>query len=103
MRHAWLLCCAIGIAPTAAADPLTFAQAVARAGGDGPSIAARKAGAEAAHLSIGPAGQLPDPQVALGLDNFPVSGADRFRLNRDEMTMLSVGVMQDVPSKSLRR
>jgi outer membrane protein TolC len=103
MRYAWLLCCAIGIAPTAAADPLTFAQALVRAGADGPSIAARKAAAEAAHLSIRPAGELPDPQLALGLDNFPVSGADRFRLNRDEMTMLSVGVMQDVPSDALRR
>jgi outer membrane protein TolC len=103
MRHAWLLCCAIGIAPAAAADPLTFAEALARASTDGPSIDARKAGADAAHLAIGPAGQLPDPQLALGLDNFPVSGPDRFRLNRDEMTMLSVGVMQDVPRKSLRR
>ncbi|MDP3736324.1 MAG: TolC family protein [Hyphomonadaceae bacterium] len=103
MRYAWLLCCAVGLAPSAAADPLTFAEAIARASADGPSIAARKAAVETARLSIRPAGELPDPQLALGLDNFPVTGADRFRLNRDEMTMLSVGVMQDVPSDALRR
>jgi outer membrane protein, heavy metal efflux system len=103
MRCAWLLCCAVALAPAAAADPITFAEALARASADAPSIAARKAAVETARLSIRPAGELPDPELALGLDNFPVTGADRFRLNRDEMTMLSVGVMQDVPNGALRR
>ncbi len=41
--------------------------------------------------------------MALGIENVPVSGADRFRLNRDEMTMASIGIMQDVPSNATRR
>src|SRR5690242_14921761 len=103
MRFAWLLCCAVALTPTAAADPLSFAEAIARASATGPSLTAKKAAADAARLSIRPAGELPDPELALSLDNVPVSGADRFRLNRDEMTMLSAGVMQDVPSGALRR
>ncbi|MDZ4760875.1 MAG: TolC family protein [Alphaproteobacteria bacterium] len=102
MRPAWLLCCAIGLAPVASADPLTFSEAMARAGSDGPSITARKAAADSARLSIGPAGQLPDPQIAFGLDNYPVSGPAQFTLNRDDMTMLSVGIMQDMPSGAER-
>jgi outer membrane protein TolC len=97
------VCCVVGLAPAAWADPITFAQAIARAGADGPSIAARKAAADAARLSIGPAGQLPDPQVSLGLNNVPITGMDRYRLNRDEMTMFSIGIEQDVPNVALRR
>ncbi len=97
------MCCVVGVVPAASADPLRFADAIARAGADGPSIAARKAAVESARLSIIPAGQLPDPQLAVGLDNVPVTGTDRYRLDRDEMTMLSVGIMQDVPNDALRR
>lgn len=103
MRRAWLLSCAVGIAPAAWADPVTYAQAIERAGGATPTVEAQKAALESARQSVRPAGQLPDPQLALGIDNVPVSGADRFRLNRDEMTMASIGIMQDVPSDATRR
>lgn len=103
MRQAWLLSCAVGLAPTAWADPVTFAQALERAASTSPTVEAERAALESARGSVRPAGQLPDPQLALGLDNVPVSGADRFRLNRDDMTMASIGVMQDVPSDATRR
>lgn len=103
MRGAWLVCCAVGLAPTAWADPLTFVQAIARAGDDGPSIAARKAAVDAARLSVRPAGQLPDPEVSVGLQDAPISGPNRYRLDRDNFTMLNVGVMQDMPSAAKRR
>jgi cobalt-zinc-cadmium efflux system outer membrane protein len=103
MRTAWLLCCAVGLTPAAWADPVSFSEALARAGSDAPAIAARQAAADSARLLVKPAGQLPDPQLALSIDNYPISGPDRFRLNRDEMTMLNVGVMQDMPSEASRR
>ena len=103
MRNAWLLCCAVGLVSTAHADPISFADALARASADAPTVAARKAAVEAARHSIVPAGQLPDPQVALGLDAFPVSGPDRYSLTKDNFTMLSVGVSQDVPNTAKRR
>lgn len=103
MRGAWLACCVVGLAPAASADPVTFAAAIARAGDDGPSIAARKAAADAARLLITPAGQLPDPQISLGLQDAPISGPNRFRLDQDNFTMLNFGVMQEVPSGAKRR
>ena len=103
MRTAWLLCCAVGIAPAALADPTSFNDAIARAGRDSPSVAAGQAAVESARLLVKPSGQLPDPELAIDLQDFPISGADRFRLNRDEMTMLSVGITQDVPSDASRR
>lgn len=103
MRTAWLLCCAVGIAPTAFADPTSFSDAIARAGRDAPTVEAGQAAAESARLMLKPAGQLPDPQLTVDLQNVPISGVDRFRLNRDEMTMLNVGIMQDVPSDAALR
>src|SRR5262245_27304331 len=98
MRKAWLMCVAVGMAPAAYADPLPFADAVSRAATDGPVITARTAALEAAEREVGPAGALPDPQLVLGLDNVPATGPDQFRLDRDEMTMQRVGVMQAMPS-----
>ena len=59
MRYAWLLCCAVGIAPvayvdTAHAENLTFADAVKRAGSDGPKISAGMAAVSAAKRMITP-------------------------------------------------
>ena len=103
MRYAWLLSCAVGIAPAAWADPVTFAQALERAASTSPTVEAEREALNSAQRSVRPAGQLPDPQLALGIDNLPISGADRFRLDRDDMTMATIGVMQDVPSAATRR
>lgn len=98
LRKACLLASAIALAPAAHADPLSFGDAVAHAASDSPTVAARADAYDAARHSIMPAGQLPDPQLVLGLQNVPIEGPDRYRLNRDEMTMQSVGVMQDMRS-----
>jgi cobalt-zinc-cadmium efflux system outer membrane protein len=103
MRRAWLLSCAVGIAPAAWADPVTYAQAIQRASGASPTVEAQKAALDSARQSVRPAGQLPDPHLALDIENVPVSGPERFRLNRDEMTMASIGIMQDMPSDATRR
>jgi outer membrane protein TolC len=98
MRKAWLLCCALGLAPSAYAQGLSFSDAIDRAATDGPTIVARTAAVDAARHSIQPAGALPDPELVVALDNVPVTGVDRYRLNRDEMTMERVGIMQQMPS-----
>ncbi|MBY0566041.1 MAG: TolC family protein [Hyphomonadaceae bacterium] len=98
MHKAWLLACAVGLAPAAHAQDLSFTDALERAATDGPTIVARSAALEAATRGIGPAGALPDPELVLALDNVPVTRADRYRLNRDEMTMQRVGIMQEMPS-----
>lgn len=97
MRVAWLACCALGWTPIAHAQDLSFNDALARAS-DGPRVEAGHASVRAAQLAIGPAGQLPDPELVLGLENVPLSGVDRYRLDRDEMTMQRIGIMQEMPS-----
>jgi cobalt-zinc-cadmium efflux system outer membrane protein len=98
MRKAWLFACAISFAPAAHAQDLSFSDAIDRAASDGPTIGARNAAVDAARHSIRPAGALPDPELVLALYNVPVTGVDRYRLNRDEMTMQRVGIMQQMPS-----
>jgi len=59
------------------------------------ALVAQDASAAAArNMAVG-AGQLPDPVIKGGIINLPVSGADRFSLTRDFMTMRSIGVMQE--------
>lgn len=41
-------------------------------------------------------GQLPDPKLKFGVQNLPVTSGDALRLNRDDMTMATIGVMQEV-------
>jgi len=103
MRKAWLFVCAIGLAPAAQAQELSFSQAVAEAASEGPTIEAGTSGVQAATRARRAAGRLPDPELALAIDNVPVDGPDRYRLNRDEMTMRRIGVMQSVPSGFERR
>ncbi|MCL4716330.1 MAG: TolC family protein [Hyphomonadaceae bacterium] len=102
MRLAWLACCVVGVVPIAHAQELSFQDAVTRAE-DGPSVIARREAARGAQLAVRPAGQLPDPQLVLGLQNVPVEGPDAYRLDRDFMTMQSIGIMQDMPSGAERR
>lgn len=46
--------------------------------------------------------QLPDPQLSLGISNLPVTSNDAFRLDRDDMTMSTIGIMQEMVPKSKR-
>ena len=47
------------------------------------------------------AGERPDPVAKIGLENLPINGPERFSVQRDFMTMRSVGIMQEItrPSK----
>jgi cobalt-zinc-cadmium efflux system outer membrane protein len=76
---------------------LSFTDALERAASEGPTIVA---GARRLmrRRAIGPAGALPDPELVLAIENVPATGPDRYRLDRDEMTMQRVGVMQEMPS-----
>lgn len=104
MSRTWLVCLAVGFTSTAhAQESLSFADAIARAAEDGPTINARRASVEAAEHLIDPAGRLPDPQLSIGLNDVPITGANAGSFTRDDFTMQRVGIMQDVPNRSLRR
>lgn len=76
--------------------PLTLAEAQAAAVRESRALAAQAASAHAAREMAVAAGQRPDPVLRLGVSNLPVQGPERFSLNRDFMTMRSIGVMQEI-------
>src|SRR5579883_382152 len=82
--------------------PLSLLDAVKLAETRAPNISAREAAVTAAERAVTPAGQLPDPQLVVGIDNLPVDTSDAFHLNRDFMTMRKVGVMQTFVRKEKR-
>jgi outer membrane protein, heavy metal efflux system len=86
---------AIPIATTWAADaPLSLLDAIKQAESQAPNIGARQAALVSAERAVTPAGQLPDPQLIVGIDNLPVTTNEAFSLTKDFMTMRKVGFMQ---------
>jgi cobalt-zinc-cadmium efflux system outer membrane protein len=49
------------------------------------------------------AGQLPDPKLRLGIINLPITGSEAGRFNRDDMTMSTIGIMQEMVPESERK
>lgn len=81
--------------PTALwAEPLTFNAALERAAADAPSLRGSAAGVEAAQSAAIAADRLPDPTLDVGIKDFPVTGPDAGRFNRDNFTMTTIGVSQ---------
>ncbi|WP_246027488.1 TolC family protein [Novosphingobium umbonatum] len=85
------------------AEPLTFQTAVEKATEQAPAILAGEAGLRASRASAVAAGQLPDPSVSVGIDNFPISGPPAFRPGQESMTMARVGIEQAFPNPAKRQ
>ena len=80
----------------ASAAPLTLADALRLAQARSRQLPAQDAAAAAARDMAVAAGQRPDPVLKTGLNSLPITGPDRFSLVRDNFTMLSVGVSQEL-------
>ncbi len=92
------------IAPAVAADPpLSFAETLRIAVERSPQLESQRAMVDAAREMAGPAGELPDPKLKLGVENVPTNGADSWSLTRDFMTMTKIGVMQEFPREEKRK
>lgn len=94
---------ATALAPAAAAAPMTFAQALSQAAGDAPAIMASGVAVDAAQSSARAAPALPDPQLQLQFEGFPVSGPTAFDPRRESFSAVRVGVVQEVPNAAKRR
>lgn len=103
MRHLTFFMAAIVLPGQLAAEPLTFDAALERAKRDAPSVMARTAGVEAAQSAAIAADRLPDPTLDLGIRDFPVTGPDAGRFNRDDFTMTTIGVTQEFINPATRR
>lgn len=102
MRYLFLAPLLVALTPAAQADPLTFDQALARAVAEAPSLKARGLDVDARRSAARAAGELPDPRLGVGLDNFPVSGPPAFTYDGEPMTMARLGISQDVPNLAKR-
>ena len=105
-KHLFAAACggwAAAAAGAAAAEPLTFAEALARAARSAPAVEAAGLQVEAARSSARAAGALPDPKVSVGITDFPVSGPLAGRPGRDDFSMVTLGYAQDVPDRAKRR
>lgn len=85
------------------AQPLSLNTALEMAEKNAPEYIANNARIKVVQDNAIPAGALPNPKLFTGLENFPISGQDSWRLNGDSMTMQKFGVMQDIPSTAKRK
>ena len=105
-RRRLALGCALALAAgacAAAAPALTLALAQQRAVERSQQLAAQGHAADAARNMAVAAAQLPDPVLKAGVDNLPASGAERYRIGADSMTMRRIGVMQELTGSDKRR
>ena len=93
-----LLLVAAALAPLAAAaqspTPLSLPEALRLAQARSPQLVAQSAAISAAESLIVGAGQRPDPQLGIGVENLPINGPDAFSVGRDFMTMRKIGISQ---------
>jgi len=94
---------AIALLPaTGGAASLTLDQALALAVQRSAAVRAAQAETASARHVAHAAGQLPDPTLSVGVDNLPVTGADRFSTTADSQTMKRIGVSQEWVSRDKR-
>lgn len=87
-----------------ASEPvLTLEQALALAIGEQPSVTAYRREAEASEQAAIAAGTLPDPEVSVGIQDFPVRGENAFSPIDDEFTMYTIGFMREQVRRSKRQ
>ena len=87
----------------ALANALTLDDALRLAQNNAPSLTAEAARLQAATQAAIPAGELPDPKLLVGLQNFPIGGPNRGTLYGDDMTQQMIGIQQQVPSRDKRK
>ena len=97
-----LIAAAVALPAGAAGDALSLAEAIRLAVAKSPQLGSQRAMADAAREMAGPAGELPDPKLRVGIENVPTEGADAWSLTRDFMTMTRIGLMQEFPRAEKR-
>ena len=86
----------------AAAAPLSLSRALDLAVQRSEAARAARAGVASASEASRAAGQLPDPMLRAGIDNLPITGADRLSTTRDSQTVRRIGISQEWLSRDKR-
>jgi len=98
----WRLALICGLGLSAPAFALTFEEALTLADQQSPALQTQQAGLDSALAAEGAAASLPDPKLAVGVENLLISGPDRFSLSNEPMTMRRIALMQEVPNQAKR-
>jgi len=85
-----------------AEEPLTLAETIQLATQNQPLLQSLDDAAASSRQAAIAEGQLPDPKVKLGVINLPVTTSDALRYNRDDQTMVNVGIAQDMTPRKKR-
>ena len=79
-----------------AEEPLTLAETIQLATQNQPLLQSLDDAAASSRQAAIAEGQLPDPKIKFGVINLPVTTSDALRYDRDDQTMVNVGISQDV-------
>jgi parvulin-like peptidyl-prolyl isomerase len=79
-----------------AEQPLSLAEAISLATQNQPLLQSLDDAAASSRQAAIAEGQLPDPKIKFGVSNLPVTTSDALRYNRDDQTMVNIGISQDV-------
>lgn len=90
----------LAAAPAAHAQSVGYEEALRAAVAEQPQVRARELQLEARREAADAADELPDPRLRAGIANLPVTGPDL--LDPTMMTMLEVGVEQEIPNLAER-
>ena len=98
----WSIALAGSMLVSSRAYALNFAEAREIAEQQSPRVSAQRLQIDAVEFARKAAGTLPDPKLSIGLENFPISGMDRWSLTREPMTGQRLALMQEVPNQAKR-
>ncbi|HYD75308.1 TolC family protein [Ramlibacter sp.] len=93
---------AISVPLACAAAPITLPEALQLAVQRSEAARAGRASVVSAGEAAQAVGQLPDPVLGLSLENWPVTGPDRFTTTRENMTMKRIALSQEWVSAQKR-
>lgn len=86
----------------ASANSLSLGEAIELSIQRQPLLQSLVDAAKASRTSAIAEAQLPDPKVKLGIINLPATNRDAFRFDREEMTMTSIGLEQEMVPQAKR-
>lgn len=101
-RYGWAPLAVLFAAQAGQARPVGYDEALQAARIEQPVVQAREQQVEALRKRADAAAELPDPRLNGGLVNAPVNGPVAFELDGTMMTMVQVGVEQDIPNLAKR-
>lgn len=98
----WLMPGLLISGSAAAAQPVSYEDALQLALREQPAVQAGESRIEARRETAAAAATLPDPRLTAGITNFPVTGPVAFDPTGDMMTMFEIGVEQEIPNVGKR-